>query len=139
MNDLKSFSDFHKLTWEKKIQAEKLFGEEVDLLGTKFLGPDVPRSALEAVLRIDGSGALDAYRYGVEPSEAERLDSTRRAWERMQREKDAKDAKDAPAPGEAPKPADAPKPGEEPKPAEPPPAPDPKPAPAPEPKPPEPK
>ena len=139
MNDLKSFSDFHKLTWEKKVQAEKLFGEEVDLLGTKFLGPDVPRSALEAVLRIDGSGTLDAYRYGIEPSDAERLDSTRRAWERMQREKDAKDAKDAPAPGDAPKPVEEPKPVDAPKPTEPPPAPEPKPTPAPEPTPPEPK
>jgi len=113
MNDLKTFSDFHKVTWEKKLQQEKLFGEEVDLLGSKFLGPDVPRSALEAVLRIDGSGALDAYRYGTEPSESERLDATRRAWERLQREKDAQGPpggaeppKDAPTPAPAPAPED---------------------------------
>ncbi len=95
MNDLKSFSDFHRLTWEKKLQQDKLFGEEVEMLGAKFLGPNVPRTAQDAVLRIDASGTLDAYRYKGEPSEAERTEAARRAWERMQEEERRKEAKEA--------------------------------------------
>jgi type II secretory pathway component GspD/PulD (secretin) len=121
MNDLQTFADYHRLTWEKKLQQDRLFGEEVDLLGAKFLGPDVAHSAREAVLRIDGSGMLDAYRYGTEPSEAERIDATRRAWERMQREKkeaegSAGGAETPPAGGPPPEsPAPEPQPPEKPK------------------------
>ena len=122
MSDLKTFSDYHKITWEKKLQQDKLFGEEVDLLGTRFLGPDVPRSAQDAVLRIEGSGILDAYRYKGEPSESERLDAARRNWERNRAaEEPAQPEEPAPAPEpdvpapDEPPPAPAPAPEEEPK------------------------
>jgi len=105
MSDLKTFSDYHKLTWEKKLQQDKLFGEEVELLGARFLGPDVPRSAQDAVLRIEGSGVLDAYRYKGEPSEVERLEGARRAWDRMREEKAAPEDEEAePAPEPEPPP-----------------------------------
>jgi general secretion pathway protein D len=106
MNDLKTFSDFHRVTWEKKLQQDKLFGEAVELLGAKFLGPDVPRAAQDALEWIDDAGNLDAYRYRGEPSESERLDSARRAWDRMQEEKRAAEEKEA-----LKKAADAPPPG----------------------------
>ena len=107
LHDLRNFSDFHKLTWETKLRQDKLFGEEVELLGTKFLGPDVPRSATDAVLRIDAAGSLDAYRYREEPSAVERTDAARAAWEEMQRRKAAEapppPAPEPPAEGEAPR------------------------------------
>lgn len=106
MKDLATFSDYHRLTWEKKVQQDELFGEEVKLLGTRFLGPAVPRTAEDAVHRLDASGTLDAYRYGEEPSEAERVEGARKAWEEMEREK----AADAPAPPPAPAPEPPPAP-----------------------------
>jgi general secretion pathway protein D len=118
MSDLKTFSDYHKITWEKKLQQDKLFGEEVDLLGTKFLGPDVPRSAQEAVLRIEGSGILDAYRYKGEPSESERLDAARRAWERSRGDEEPAEPAEPmppPEPDVPPPESPAPAPVEEPK------------------------
>ena len=109
MSDLTSFSDYHKVTWDKKLQQNELYGEDVKLLGTNFLGPNVPRSAKDAVLRIDASGSLDAYRYGGEPSETERVDGARRAWEEMQREKEEKEKRErtgaSPSPAPPPSPA----------------------------------
>lgn len=97
MNDLVAFSDYHRVTWEKKVQQDTLFGEEVKLLGARFLGPDVPGSAEGAVHRIDASGTLDAYRYKEEPTEAERVEAARRAWERMREERDPGEPAPAPA------------------------------------------
>jgi general secretion pathway protein D len=93
MNDLKSFSDFHRVTWEKKLEQDKLFGEEVELLGTKFLGPKVPRSAQDAMEWIDDSGNLDAYRYRGEPSDSERVDGARKAWEDLREERKTEEQK----------------------------------------------
>lgn len=112
MHDLTNFSDYHRISWEKKMQSDKLFGEEVKLLGTNFLGPDAPRSAVDAVLRIDSSGGLDAYRYAEEPGEKERVDAARSAWEEMERRRAAEKAA-APA-GEPAPPASGPAPAGEP-------------------------
>ncbi len=115
MNDLKSFSDFHRITWEKKLQQDKLFGDEVDLLGAKFLGPSVPRSAQDAMQWIEDSGSLDAYRYRGEPSESQRLEGARKAWERMQEKRRAEEGNvPAPADGAAPD-SDPPPPAETPR------------------------
>jgi len=98
MKDLATFTDYHRISWEKKVQQDKLFGEAVDLLGTKFLGDSAPRSAGDAVNRIDAAGTLDAYRYGGEPTDAERVEGARRAWEEMERERARKAAEAPPSP-----------------------------------------
>ncbi len=128
MNDLKTFSDYHRVTWEKKLEQDHLFGEQVDLLGTKFLGPKVPRSAQDALETIEGTGDLDAYRYRGEPSDSERVDAARKAWDQLQEQKRADERKakaevevtghgETPAPPSKEEPPPAPKPdgGEAPK------------------------
>ncbi len=83
LKDLETYRDFHALSWEKKLLQDKLFGEDVNILGTRFLGPDAAESATNAVKGIEESGLLDAYRYKAEPGQAEREAEARRAWERM--------------------------------------------------------
>jgi len=82
------------------MQQDKLFGEKVDLLGAKFLGPAVPRSAQDAMQWIEDSGTLDAYRYRGEPGDSERVEGARRAWERMQEKRRADDGAASPNPSE---------------------------------------
>jgi len=111
MKDLTTFSDYHAISWEKKVLQDKLFGEEVQILGTRFVGPDGPRTATDAVRRIGESGALDAWRYKEAPPDSERVDDAKRAWEEMQRRREAEERARTPAPGgpgEAGKPAGTP-------------------------------
>ncbi|MHC4821596.1 MAG: secretin N-terminal domain-containing protein, partial [Planctomycetota bacterium] len=83
LHDLENFTDFHALTWEKKLLQDRLFGEEVDILNSRFLGPNAPGTADEAMRRIENSGLLEGYRYQDQPTDAERVESARKRWEEM--------------------------------------------------------
>jgi len=62
LRDTERFADYHKLTWEKKLLQDDLFGSEVVFPKTtsKFGGPDVPPSAMSRLKQLEASDALDA-------------------------------------------------------------------------------
>jgi len=60
LRDTAAFSDYHKLTWEKKLLQDDLFGQEVLFPVQRFAGPNVPPSARDRIRRLEDSGELDA-------------------------------------------------------------------------------
>ncbi len=82
LRDTENFTDYHRLTWEKKLLEDELFGSEVEILGSNFHGPNADESAEDRLRRIEESGELDAPRLKAKPSEAERIEMARRRLER---------------------------------------------------------
>jgi type II secretion system protein D len=60
LRDTERFSDYHKLTWEKKLLQDDLFKSEVVFPGHNWAGPSVPKTARERLKRIEDSGELDS-------------------------------------------------------------------------------
>src|SRR6185295_16690621 len=91
LRDTERFADYHKLTWEKKMLQDDLFGSEVVFPKTtaKFGGPDVPPSAVNRLRQLDESDALDAAVLKAPQTDEER---------RKLAEDAAKKLKDAPQP-----------------------------------------
>lgn len=82
LRDTETFSDYHRLTWEKKLLQDDLFGSEVPITGGNFHGPNATESAEERLRRIEESGELDGPRLKAPPTEEERIDMARRALEK---------------------------------------------------------
>jgi len=72
LRDTERFSDYHRLSWEKKLLQDDLFGSEVVFPGKHWAGPEVPRSAQSKLKQIEESGELDAGRMKAPPTEEER-------------------------------------------------------------------
>ncbi len=72
------FTDFHRITWERKMQQDKLFGSDVDLGGANFRDPSAPKSAADKIREVQLSGDLDAPTMKARESDADRI---RRAQE----------------------------------------------------------
>lgn len=72
LRDTERFSDYHKLTWEKKLLQDNLFGSEVVFPGKDFRGPNVPSGALDKLRLLEESGELDAGRLKAPLTEEER-------------------------------------------------------------------
>jgi type II secretion system protein D len=103
LRDTERFSDYHKMTWEKKLLQDDLFQSEVVFPGRKFLGPDVAPAATNKLRLLEESGELDAARLKSPPTEAERIkaaEETLKAADRDKRKEQAgekdKDAKETP-------------------------------------------
>jgi hypothetical protein len=60
LRDTERFADYHKLTWEKKLLGDDLFGQDMKLRAGRFAGPDVPQSAQNRLRLLEDSGELDA-------------------------------------------------------------------------------
>jgi general secretion pathway protein D len=78
LRDTETFTDYHRLTWEKKLLQDDIFGSEVDLLSANFRGPNAEETAEERLRRIEESGELDGPRLKAPPSEEERIEMARR-------------------------------------------------------------
>jgi type II secretion system protein D len=72
LRDTERFSDYHRLTWEKKLLQDDLFGSEVVFPGKHWAGPEVPRTAQSKLKLLEDSGELDAGRLKAPPTEEER-------------------------------------------------------------------
>jgi type II secretion system protein D len=101
LRDTERFADYHKLTWEKKLLQDDLFGSEVVFPKTtsKFGGPDVPPSAVNRLKQLEESGALDSGVLKSPPTEEERLRLAEDAAKKLRSEQPA------PPPEEPAKPA----------------------------------
>ena len=77
LRDTETFTDYHRLTWEKKLLQDDLFGSEVDMLHHNFRGPNATETAEEQLRRIEDSGELDGPRLKAPPSESERVEMAR--------------------------------------------------------------
>ncbi len=96
LRDTERFSEYHKLTWEKKLLQDDLFGSEVDFPGRKWAGPHVPNNARTKLQMLEDSGELDAGRLKAPLTDEERTKAAQ----------DAARALSAPPPA-PPVPADA--------------------------------
>jgi general secretion pathway protein D len=67
------FTDFHRVTWERKLQQDKLFGTQVDLGGANFRDPSAPKSAAEKIRDVHLSGDLDAPTMKARESDEDRI------------------------------------------------------------------
>jgi type II secretion system protein D len=72
LRDTERFSDYHRLTWEKKLLQDDLFGSEVVFPGKHWAGRDVPASAQSKLKALEDSGELDAGRLKAPATEEER-------------------------------------------------------------------
>jgi general secretion pathway protein D len=72
LRDTERFSDYHRLTWEKKLLQDDLFGSEVVFPGKKWAGPNVPATAASKLKLLEESGELDAGRLKAPPTDEER-------------------------------------------------------------------
>ncbi len=79
LRDTDNFSEYHRLTWEKKLLQDDLFGSEVRFINGNFRGPDVSESATDKIDRLELSGELDAPRLSAPLTDAERIEQARRA------------------------------------------------------------
>jgi type II secretion system protein D len=85
LRDTEKFADYHKLTWEKKLLQDDLFGSEVVFPKTtsKFGGPDVPPSAINRLKQLEQSDALDAGVLKAPQTEEERLKMAEQAAKQL--------------------------------------------------------
>ena len=107
LRDTERFSDYHKLTWEKKLLNEDLIGKEVNIKVAHWAGPNVPQTAREKLRRIEDSGELDAgvLKAPLSDDELRRLaEDEMRRLDKEQRKKDAQDAGAAKPDGDSVKP-----------------------------------
>jgi general secretion pathway protein D len=107
LRDTERFSDYHKLTWEKKLLQDNLFGSEVVFPGKEFRGPNVTSGALDKLRRLEDSGELDAGRLKAPLSDSERIrmaEESLRQARKAEAEKQAQPATESPAasPAEVP-------------------------------------
>lgn len=72
LRDTERFSDYHRLTWEKKLLQDDLFGSEVVFPGKNWAGGNVPATAQSKLKLLEDSGELDAGRLKAPPTEEER-------------------------------------------------------------------
>ncbi len=79
LRDTETFSDYHRLTWEKKLLQDDLFGSEVDIGGSNWHGPNAEKSAAERLRAIENSGELDGPRLKAPLSEAERMELAKKS------------------------------------------------------------
>lgn len=84
LRDTETFTDYHRLTWEKKLLQDDIFGSEVDIIGGNFRGPNAQETAEQRLRRIEESGELDGPRLKAPPSEEERIEMARRNLERAE-------------------------------------------------------
>jgi hypothetical protein len=80
---MERFSDFHKLTWERKLLQDDLFDEAIAFPISNFHGPAAPESATEKLKRLESSGALDGVRLKAPPTEEERRAAAERESRRL--------------------------------------------------------
>ncbi len=78
LRDTERFEDYVRLTWEKKLLSEDLFGSELGIIGGNFVDPS-RISAAERARIIERSGALDAARLKAPVTEQERIRAARDA------------------------------------------------------------
>ena len=81
LRDTETFEDYLRLTWEKKLLSEDLFGSELHLHGTNFELPQgvnvKTMSAWEKARALQRSGALDGTRIHTGYTEEERREDAR--------------------------------------------------------------
>ncbi|MCG3135084.1 MAG: hypothetical protein HMLKMBBP_02587 [Planctomycetes bacterium] len=90
------FADYHRLSWEKRMEQDDLFGGEVKVGGTNFRGdPDAtrPRSAADEVRELSLSGELGAPRLKAPETEAERRARAEEAWRNAQKKEQAPESR----------------------------------------------
>lgn len=93
LRDMENFTDYHKLTWERKLLSSDLFGEDIQFPVENFHGPAAPESAAEKLRRLEKSGALSGARLKAPPTDEER---------RQMAEREARRAAGAAEPAPAP-------------------------------------
>lgn len=104
LRDTEHFSDYHKMTWEKKLLQDDLFQSEVVFPARHFAGPDITPSATNKLRQLEESGELDAGRLKSPPTDAERIKAAEDTLKAAEKEK-AEKAKEQEKPPEE-KPAD---------------------------------
>jgi general secretion pathway protein D len=87
LRDTERFSDYHKMSWEKKLLQDDLFQAEVEFPGRKFAGPDISPSATNKLRLLEESGELDAGRLKAPLTEEERIKSAQDALKAADKEK----------------------------------------------------
>jgi type II secretion system protein D len=95
LRDMDGFSEYHQVTWERKLLQDDLFGKPFQMNGTKFAGPrTAPASAAERLDELERSGALDGARLKAPLSDEERrkiAEEELRARQKAEREAEKKD------------------------------------------------
>lgn len=86
LRDMERFTDYHKLTWERKLLQDDLFGEETKIPVANFHGPAAPESATEKLRRLEKSGALDGVRLKAPLTDEERREAAEREARRARAE-----------------------------------------------------
>jgi general secretion pathway protein D len=87
LRDTERFSDYHKMSWEKKLLQDDLFQSEVEFPGRKFAGPDISPSATNKLRLLEESGELDAGRLKAPMTDEERIKSAQDALRAADKEK----------------------------------------------------
>ena len=109
LRDTERFSDYHKMSWEKKLLQDDLFQTEVKFPGIKFAGPDIAPSATNKLRQLEESGELDAGRLKAPPTEEERLKAAQDTIKEAERKK-AKEGEEQKPPEEKPEDKEQPAP-----------------------------
>jgi general secretion pathway protein D len=116
LRDTEKFADYHKLTWEKKLLQDDLFGSEVVFpkSTSKFGGPDVPPSAMNRLKQLELSDALDAGVLKAPQTDEDRVKLAEQAAKQLHEPTPAAPQKPAEKPAETPpeKPPEKPAEGE---------------------------
>jgi general secretion pathway protein D len=94
LRDTERFSDYHKMSWEKKLLQDDLFQSEVKFPGLKFAGPDIAPTAKSKLRLLEESGELDAGRLKAPLTEAERIKAAEDTLKAAEKEKAKEAAKE---------------------------------------------
>ena len=87
LRDTERFSDYAKMSWEKKLLQDDLFQSEVQFPGRHFAGPDIAQPASNKLRLLEESGELDAGRLKAPPTEEERIKAAQDALKQAEKEK----------------------------------------------------
>jgi hypothetical protein len=85
-NPQNDFTEYHKISWERKLRADQLLGRTVDFYGARFKeDPDVQED--ETLEKIQDSGFLDSPRLKNAPEQRMTKDEAAKRYEELTRDR----------------------------------------------------